>query len=132
MIINDPARSYGRPVTGGIHVGQRPARRDAWELPGGVVLWKAVGKLALGFFACALVVRIGMGFYLNSLEQATLSAENVRHELMDTNISLLAKRASLLAPEHMDRVAGRLLSLDRPGEGQVLIYSRAKGRFVRP
>ncbi len=132
MIVHNSAQTYGRSAVGRLHVGQRPARRNAWELPGGIALWKASAKIASGVFLVALVLQIGMGIYLGSLNKSVQTAENVRHELVDANISLLAKRASLQAPRHMAEVASKLLSLHKPVTGQVFVFSRAKGRFVEP
>ena len=127
---HNSAQSYGRPAS---HIGVRQhlVRRDSWELPGGVLLWKAVGRVAAVVGLVVILISIAMGGYLRSLEGKTRVVENNRHDLMDSNISLRAERAVLQAPDRVRYEAGKLLSLHVPASGQVNVYNRHKGRFKR-
>lgn len=127
---HNSAQSYVRPAS---HIGVRQhfVRRDGWELPGGVLLWKAVGKVAAVVGLVVVLLSSVMGGYLQSLERKARIVENSRHELMDTNISLRAERAVLQAPDRIKLEAGKLLSLHVPADGQVNVYNRHKGRFKR-
>jgi len=52
-------------------------------------------------------------------ERSLTVFDNQRHELMDKNIGLLAKKASLYAPERVSRMAADKLSLYAASPGQI-------------
>jgi hypothetical protein len=130
MIFQNSASTYARPVAN-IGIRQHLARRSAWELPGGILLWKAAGRVALVAFAVTIAVNMMFGVYRGNLATATVGVEELRHDLMDKNISLRAKRAIMLRPQQLEKAAGNLLALHSPVDGQVFIFNRDKGRFEK-
>lgn len=130
MIFHDSAQSYARPVSK-IGVRQHLARGSAWELPGGAILWKAIGKVALVVCVATISVNMLFGAYKGHLATVATAVEGQRHELMDRNITLRAARAGMLTPQSVELVAGKALSLYAPQEGQRYIYNRVRGRFDR-
>lgn len=130
MLFHNSVQTYARP---GAEVGirQQFARRHSWELSGGVEFWKAVGKFGLVLVVALALCQAVSGIYRNSLAKSAAVTESERHELTDAHISLLAKRATLLMPQHIELAAGKTLSLQVPGPGQVSRYNTRKGRFER-
>ncbi len=128
MIFHDSVQSYSRPTTN-LGVRQHLARRSALELPGGALFWKTAGKIVLGVCAVTIAMNIILGAYVRHLDSVVSIVEGQRHELMDRNITLRAKRAGLLTRQAIEVAAGKALSLYTPEKGQRFVYSRDKGRF---
>ncbi len=130
MIIHNSAQSYTRPeVNIGIGVRQQSGRCNVGEFPGGVLLWKAIGRVALAVCATTVVFTLLLGAYSTRLGSRATELETQRHQLMDRNIALRATRAGMLTRRAVEAAAGKALSLYPPGESQRFVYNRNKGRF---
>ncbi len=110
--------SYLRNVTG-LGVRQQLQSRGVFDLPGGLVLWKAVGTIMLFMLPFVLAVNMFLASAVNDVERSLVAVDNQRHELMDKNIGLLAQKARLYAPERVSQMAGDKLSLYAALPGQV-------------
>lgn len=130
MIIHNSAQSY-TPPTVNIGVRQQLARRTVLDLPGGLLLWKVIGKVALAVCVVAVAGSVLLGSYGNHLSTQATALEGQRHQLTDQNITLRATRAGMLTRQAVEAAAGKALSLYSPGEGQRFVYNRGKGRFDR-
>jgi hypothetical protein len=99
------------------------------ELPGGVLFWRATGKLALLVFAVTITISALLGTYKGHLGTVAAGVEGQRHELVDRNITLRVTRAKMLTQQAVEAAAGKALSLYAPDKGQRLVYNSDKGRF---
>lgn len=88
-------------------------------LPGGTELWWALGKGILLFLPLMVVVSLLLGSAGDSLDESLAAGEIKQQQLMDSNISLLAQRAGMYAPEQVSRMAADKLSLYAAAPGQV-------------
>jgi hypothetical protein len=102
-----------------IGVRQQLQHRRSLYLPGGLVLWKAVGKAMLLLLPLMFLVHMFLASIIADVEQSLSSVDNQRHELVDKNIGLLAKRAYLYAPERVGQLAGERLSLYTASPDQI-------------
>jgi hypothetical protein len=112
-----------------IGVRQQLQRKGASALFGGVVLWRKAGWLLLVIIPIMLSINIFMVSALQSIDTSIVQADGVRHELMDARIGLLAKRAGMLVPEHLEQAASVKLSLYRASKRQVGHFNRRTGNF---
>ena len=115
---NTTQLSYIRPVAN-IGVRQHLQPRDVLDLPGGLVLWKAVGKVLLLLLPLVVTVNLFLASAINDVGREVSAADNQRHELMDKNIGLLAHKAQLYAPERVGQLAAQKLSLYSAAPGQI-------------
>lgn len=109
--------SYLRSATQ-LGVRQQLSSRDVYDLPGGLVLWKAVAKTLLLMLPVVLAAHMFLASQINDIEKSLTVVDNQRHELTDTNIGLLAQRARLYAPERINQMAEKL-SLYAAAPGQI-------------
>lgn len=100
-------------------VRQQLSSRDVYDLPGGLVLWKAVAKTLLLMLPFILMVNMFLASKINDLQRSFNVVDNERHELTDKNIGLLAQKARLYAPERISQMAANKLSLYAAEPGQI-------------
>ncbi len=110
--------SYLRTATN-FGVRQQLESRDAFHLPGGLVLWKAVGRILLLMLPFVLAANMFLASTINDAKGSLATVDNQRHELMDKNIGLLAQRARLYAPERVSQMAADKFSLYAASPGQI-------------
>ncbi|MBU1568527.1 MAG: hypothetical protein KJ630_23235 [Proteobacteria bacterium] len=110
--------SYLRTVTS-LGVRQQLQSRGVFDLPGGLILWKAVGRIVLSMLPFILAANMFLASTVDDVERSLIAIDNQRHELMDKNIGLLAKRARLYAPERVSLMAADKLSLYAASPGQI-------------
>ncbi len=110
--------SYLRTVTN-LGVRQQLQARGVFDLPGGSLLWKAVGVIMLLMLPFVLAANMFLASTIDDVERSLVVIDNQRHELMDKNIGLLAKKARLYAPERVSRLAADKLALYAASPGQV-------------
>jgi hypothetical protein len=118
MNFHNSTQAYLRPVTN-IGIRQQLHARDVRDLPGGLVLWRAVGKVALVLLPLVLTMNLMLASAVNDIGGSFVAVDNQRHELMDKNIELLAKKARLTAPDNVLRKAGEKLALYAASDDQV-------------
>lgn len=114
-----------------VQIGIRPqlGRRGSLEIPGGIALWKAVGKTLLVLLPLVFGCQLFLKSLSTGIEEDIGSIDNQYYNLMITNSLLKAERTGLLTPEKVESLAGRKIALQKPEKGQVLVYHRASGQF---
>ena len=100
-------------------VRQQLSSRDVYDVPGGLVLWKAVAKTLFFILPIILLAHIFLTSEMNDMQKSLAQVDNERHELTDKNIGLLAQRAKLYAPERISEMAASKLSLYAAVPGQI-------------
>jgi len=103
--------------------------RGAVDLPGGVQVWKGIGKGLVVLLPVVFGMQLLFGFLISGVEESIAKTDDLHYNLMITNSLLKAERSQLLTPEQVTSVAGGSLSLYKPEKGQVLRYNRASGQF---
>ena len=104
-------------------------RRRGIELPGGVQVWKAIGKSLVILLPVVFSIQLLIGLLVSGVKETIATTDDLHYDLMITNSLLKAERSQLLTPEQVTSVAGGALSLAKPDKGQVLRYNRASGQF---
>ncbi len=110
-------------------MAQRPSSRKVVNISGGKQLWVAVARFALGLFLMLAFVQLLSGFYFQGVQGKIVAKERYQKELADQHIRLRAQRAALLMPQHIEKMAGTMLSLYVPEKSQVYRYNKKKRRF---
>jgi hypothetical protein len=67
---------------------------------------------------------------VGNTDNAIASVDNQRHELMDKNIELLARKARLYSPASVQKLAGEKLDLYVDSGEQVGRFNRRTGTFI--
>lgn len=123
--------SYLRSVVK-IGIRQHSRSRDLIDLASWLVLWKPVGKVLLMIFPLVLVINMFIASAVTNIDQSIVNVDNQRHELMDKNMELLARKASLWSPANMQQLAGEKLALHIDSGDQVGRFDSRTGTFVYP
>ncbi len=110
--------SYLRAVSS-FGVRQQMQSRSVFDLMGDLAIWKAVGRIVLIMIPFVLAANMFLASVANDVSLSLTVFDNQRHELMDKNIGLLAKKASLYAPERVSQLAADKLSLYTASPGQI-------------
>lgn len=100
-------------------VQQSPRSRYLRNLPGGVELWRALGKVLLVALPLVFALLLVLGAVGKSLESSIGESEERHQLLLDKNIEMLAQRAGMHAPERVSRIAADRLSLYAAAPGQI-------------
>ncbi len=131
MNYNNSTEAYMRTVA---KLGRRQSLRllDFFDLPGWLQLWKPVGKILLVIFPLVLIINILVGSAVSNVDHSITAVGNHRHELMDKNIELLARKASLYSPDSIEQMAGERLGLYKSTDAQVGVFNRGTGTFIYP
>jgi hypothetical protein len=129
MNFNNPTEAYMRPVAK-IGIGQRVRPHDLIDLSSWLVLWKPVGKILLVIFPLVLAINMFIVAAVGNTDNAIASVDNQRHELMDKNIELLARKARLYSPASVQKLAGEKLDLYVDSGEQVGRFNRRTGTFI--
>jgi len=131
MNYNNSTEAYMRSVA---KFGIRQSLRlwDYFDLPGWLQLWKPVGKVLLVIFPLVLVINILVATAVTHVDQSIVAVDNHRHELMDKNIELLARKAYLWTPASIEQLAGEKLGLYKSTDDQVGVFNRRTGTFIYP
>ena len=79
----------------------------------------SIGKMLLVFCPMLLAVHLWLASSFNTLQKAVQAGETVRHELMENQNSLRAKRDQMLLPERVRVIAAEKLALHVPAKEQV-------------
>ncbi len=130
MNYNNSTESYMRFVT---KIGIRQFRpRDLIDLSGWLALWKPTGKVLLIIFPLVVVVNMFLASVVSNIDRSIVNVDNQRHELIDTNMALLARKAMLWSPDSVQRLAGEKLALHATSGDQVGRFDRRTGTFIYP
>jgi hypothetical protein len=104
-------------------------RTMSLEIPGGLVLWKVVGKTVLLILPVVLVMQIFLASAINNIERSVTLVQQQQQELEDQNIELLARKARLWAPGSVERLAADKLALYSPSKKQIGTFNRRYATF---
>ncbi len=127
MMYQGSAHAYFRSA---VHVGmQHQGRRSAFELPGGLLLWKAVGKVLLVLLPILLALHLFFSSFVSNTEESVRAADDNHYNLTIANSLLKSERSQLLTSGQVQVVVGDSFSLHAPGKGQVRVYNRTTGQF---
>jgi len=118
MNLYNPAQSYSRPKAD-LHFFQQLSNQKVCPPWGDRRLLLSVGKMLLVFCPMLLAVHLWLASSFNTLQKAVRADETVRHELMENQISLRAKRDQMLLPERVRVIAAEKLALHVPEKEQV-------------
>jgi hypothetical protein len=131
MNYNNSTEAYMRSVAK-IGIGQRGGPRELVDLSGWLVLWKPVGKILLMILPLVLIINMFLGSAVTNVDRSIAAVDNRRHELMDKNIELLARKASLFSPASIRQLAGEKLALYTDSGDQVGRFNSRNGTFIYP
>lgn len=109
---------------------QHTRSRELVDLSSWLVLWKPVGKILLLILPVVLGINMFVSSAVTHAELSIASVDNQRHELMDKNIALLARKARLWSPASMEQLAGEKLALQSRAKNQVGIFNARTGTFI--
>jgi hypothetical protein len=109
---------YLRSVTN-LGIRQQLQSRDVFDLPGGLVLWKAVGKITLLMLPFIVAANMFIASILSEVDLSIASIEAKHHEVIDKNIGLRAQKARLYAPDRLSKLAADRLFLFTAEPGQI-------------
>ena len=128
MNYNNSSETYMRSVAKiGSRQNFRP--RELFDISGWLVLWKPAGKILLMIFPLVLVINMFVASVITDFDRSIVSVDNQRHELMDKNIEMLARKARLWAPDNIQKLAGDKLALQVNSGDQVGRFNRRTGTF---
>ncbi len=131
MIFHNSIQSYSRPKTGLFGVRQQLSRRSKTELPGGLLLWMAMGRMIAVAGLVLVVFFVASSWYLNALNASMGIADQEGQKMVDSNIALRAERAGMLAPRRAEISASSSLALQVPAAGQVVRFNRNPRQFAK-
>ncbi len=128
MMYQGSAQAYFRSA---VHVGirQHLSRRTTFELPGGLALWKAIGKVLLVLVPILLAVHLLLSSLAKTAVESVRAADDNHYNLTIANSLLKAERSRLMSPEQAQAIVGESFALHAPEKGQVRVYNRATGQF---
>ena len=129
MNYNNSTEAYMRTVAK-IGVRQHIRSREHFDLSGWLVLWKPVGKFMLMILPIVLMINMFVASAVTNVNRSIVNVENERHELMDKNIELLARKAWLWSPANMEQLAGEKLALHGNSSDQVGRFDSRSGTFI--
>ncbi len=84
-------------------------------------VWRAVGKVLLFFSPFVLAINLGLASCSQTLERSVQAAGDLRHERMERQFDLRAKKEQLSSPERVRLIAAEKLSLYTPEQEQVKV-----------
>lgn len=129
MNFQNSTQAYLRPAPK-IGFRQQFNFRDILDLPGGLVLWKPIGKIALVIVPLVLIINTLVASAIGNIDRSIKIVDDTHHELMDKNIEMLAAKAWMWAPDHIQELAEEKLSLYAVSKKQVGKFSKRKGTFI--
>jgi len=118
MSIQSSANNYFRTAS---HVGirQKVGRKRAFDLPGGILLWKAVAKVLLWSMPVVLGMNLLFSSVIESQGRRVEALEQSLAAIEESNIQLRTEKASLTSPANVKIAAAGKLSLYEPKPGQI-------------
>lgn len=114
-----------------IGIQQHGRSRELFDLSSWLVLWKPVGKILLLILPVVLSIHMFVASGITLTNNSITGVDDQRHELMDKNIGLLARKARLWSPASMEKMAGEKLALQSSSRDQVRRFNGRNG-FVYP
>lgn len=123
MIFQNFTQTYPKPMAN-TRVRQQVRTPKAIEFPGGLLLWKSLGKVSLVILLAVLSISMVTASFAAKNTQAiqTITAEKLA--LMNSGSTLAEKQEHLLTKEQIQILAGEKLSLITPGKGKLYQFKR--------
>lgn len=123
MIFQNSTQAYPKSMAN-VRVRQQVRRQKVVEFPGGILLWKAMGKVSAALVLVVFALQLVLGSMAGSNVSLLKEAELERHTLVDANIMLRAQKAQLLSEAQIELAAKEKLALVVPGKGQRYTFNR--------
>ena len=103
------------------HVGirQKVARRRPFDLPGGLLLWQAVGKVLLWSVPLVLSLNLACSSVINSYRSEIAATQQAMFEEEKKMEELLQQRIRLTSPVRIKIAAAVKLDLYEPEPNQI-------------
>ena len=103
------------------HVGvrQKVERRTPLSLPGGLVLWKAVGKILVWGLPVVLALNLWCASRINTRNVEISETSTALQQLKTSNAALQTKVDRLVSPVRVKIAAAEKLKLYEPAPGQI-------------
>jgi len=111
-------QAYGRPITA-INVRQQLRGREYFDLPGGILLWKCVGRVALVIGLFVVCINLMLSSFVSNVDQSITAAERTQREFKTKYLVLSDYKKDLWSKENIEKMAGDKLALRAPVDGQV-------------
>lgn len=126
MTVYTATQNYVRP---GMKPGLRQLLKLQKNFPLDTALLRAFGKPLLLLLPVVLLINLAIVSSIGSMDRKMVEVGNERHRLMDQNIGLLATKARLYAPEHIQQLAAEKLSLYVADKEQVARFNSRQRTF---
>jgi len=98
---------------------QNLQRRRGVDLPGGILLWSAVGKVFLIILRLLLAANLWFTSQIGMVDTAMQVEQQASFQANNENVLIRAEKARLLSPEHVRVVAAEKLALMEPRPDQL-------------
>lgn len=118
MNIHSTAGNVFRPATQ-VGIRQKVARRGAFDLPGGNLLWKAVGKVLLWGLPLVLAGNLWCSSVIDSQRARYQTMQDSVMQLHSSSKDLQLQKKRLLSPVRVKIAAAEKLGLYEPAQGQI-------------
>ncbi len=109
--------------------GLRQLSRLLTALRADLHLLPALGRTLMVLLPLVVAINLAIAAGIANLDRSLAASDDQRHQLMDRNISLLATKARLYAPDSVQSLAATRLALYQPGEEQIGRFNRRTGTF---
>lgn len=118
MSIQSSANNYFR-TAAQIGIQQKVESRRAFDLPGGIALWKAVAKVMLWSMPFVLGLNLFCSAMIQSQAGQIAEMKQALAAVESSNIKLRTQKAQLASPDNVMVAAAEKLSLYKPVAGQI-------------
>lgn len=105
-------------------VRQQVRTQKAIEFPGGLLLWKSLGKVSLVVLLAVMSISMVTASFAAKNTQAIQAITAEKLTLMNNGSTLAKKQELLMTKEQIQILAGEKLSLIAPGKGKRYHFKR--------
>lgn len=123
MIFQNFTQTYPKPIAN-TRVRQQVRAHKAIEFPGGLLLWKSLGKVSLVVLLAVLSISMVTASFAAKNTQAIQAVTAEKLALINSGLLLAEKQEHLLSKEQIQIIAGEKLSLIAPGKGKRYQFKR--------
>lgn len=123
MIFQNYTQTYPKSMAN-TRVRQQVRTQKAIEFPGGVLLWKSLGKVSLVILFAVLSISMVSATFAAKNTQAIQAITAEKLTLINSGATLAEKQEHLLTIEQIEILAGEKLSLVVPGKGKRYQFKR--------
>ena len=123
MIFQNFTQTYPKTMAK-TRVHQQVRTPKAIEFPGGLLLWKSLGKVSFVILLAVLSISMVTASFAAKNTQAIQAITAEKLVLMNSGSILAEKQKQLLSREQIQILAGEKLSLIAPGKGKLYQFNR--------